>query len=116
MEYFNQLGGEEKLLYEPPEKYDLPADTVKPSFWYQFISQLQRALIVAWRDRLSKIISSTIIVGSVVFITALDGVTQVSVDDRDPNLPFMTMVRPQPSEFPNIFQELFEYSESAQGQ
>ena len=113
MEYFNQLGGEEKLLYEPPEKYDLPADTVKPSFWYQFISQLQRALIVAWRDRLSKIISSTIIVGSVVFITALDGVTKVSIDS-DPNLPFAMMVRPQESELADIYEELFAYSQSAQ--
>ena len=111
--YFNGLDDEEKSIYEPPRKYELPIETEKKSFCYQFIYQVKRALLVAWRNRFSKIVNSTIIVGSVVFITALDGVTTVS-SDRDPNLPFATLVRPEPSDFPDIFNDLFAYSQSAQ--
>ena len=111
--HFDNLCDKEKSIYEPPEKYELPIETEKHSFWYQLCYQLYRALLVAWRDRFSKIINCTIIVSSVIFITALDGVTKVSVD-RDPNLPFGTLVRPQEEDFPEIFSDLFAYSQSAQ--
>ena len=111
--YFNGLGKKEKLIYEPPDKYELPVETVKKSFWYQFSYQVNRSLLVAWRNRFSKIVNCTIIVGSIVFISALDGVTKVTVD-RDPNLPFATLVRPEQSDFPEIFKDLFAYSQSAQ--
>ena len=111
--HFDNLNDKEKSIYEPPEKYELPIETEKHSFWYQLSYQLYRALLVSWRNRFSKIVNCTIIVGSVLFITALDGVTKVSVD-RDPNLPFATLVRPQEVDFPDIFSDLFAYSQSAQ--
>ena len=113
MIYFNDLGDMEKSIYEPPEKYELPIETKKRSFWYQFSCQLNRALLVSWRNRFVKIVHCTIIVGSIIFITALDGVTKVSID-RDPNLPFATLVRPQRVDFSDIFSDLFAYSKSAQ--
>lgn len=111
--YFNNLGDKEKSIYEPPEKYELPIETNKHSFWYQFSYQVNRALLVAWRNRFQKIVNCTIIVGSVIFITVLDGVTKVSID-RDPNLPFATLLRPEQVDFPDIFNDLFVYSQSAQ--
>jgi len=93
----------------------LPYEIEKPTFWYQFVNQLRRALLVAWRNRFSKIISSTIIVGAGVFITALDGVTKISVDSN-PTIPFEIMVRPMEQDLPSIFAQLFSYSLSQQGQ
>ena len=115
LKYFEHLCSEEKCLYEPPENYDLPYEIEKPTFWYQFVNQLRRALLVAWRNRFSKIISSTIIVGAVVFITALDGVTKISVDSN-PTIPFEIMVRPMEQDLPSIFAQLFSYALSQQGQ
>ena len=107
------MGGEEKALYKPPEKYDLPEGIIKPSFWNQSANQVKRAMIVVWRDRLTRTISSTIIVGSVIFITILDGVSKVA-NDSDPQLPFDMLVRPLESEQPSILTQLFVYSESQQ--
>jgi hypothetical protein len=115
LKYFNKLDDKEKGIYDPPEKYKLPLDTIKHAFGYQFMYQVNRALLVSWRNRFAKIIHSTIIVGSIVFITILDGVTKVSIDE-DPNLPFATLVRPQPQELPDIFRDLFAYSQSVQMQ
>ncbi|VEU38252.1 unnamed protein product [Pseudo-nitzschia multistriata] len=108
LKYFDNMGDKEKTLYEPPEKYDLPIDIEKPSFSFQFVNQVKRALLVAWRDRLTRIITATIIVGSVIFITALDGVTSVSID-LNPDLPFDVLVRPQERDQENIFNALFAY-------
>eukprot|EP00532_Pseudo-nitzschia_australis_P020819 CAMPEP_0168291848 /NCGR_PEP_ID=MMETSP0142_2-20121227/6616_1 /TAXON_ID=44445 /ORGANISM="Pseudo-nitzschia australis, Strain 10249 10 AB" /LENGTH=897 /DNA_ID=CAMNT_0008239483 /DNA_START=9 /DNA_END=2702 /DNA_ORIENTATION=+ len=113
LKYFENMDSEEKALYEPPEKYDLPVNTIKPSFLNQFVNQMRRAIVVAWRNRFSKTISSTIIVGSVIFITALDGVTTVAIDS-DPQLPFDVLVRPQESDQRNVLMQLFAYADSQQ--
>lgn len=97
----------------PPEQYDLPLNVVKPSFWYQFAHQFRRALLVAWRDRFSKIISCTIIVGAVVVITAMDGVEIIAVDNN-PVIPFEMMVRPMIYDLSSIYEQLFAYSLSQQ--
>jgi len=109
LEYFNKLNDEQKSIYEPPEKYDLPIDTIKRSFWYQFIRQVNRAFLVSWRNRFTKTINCTIIVGSIALITAMDGVNRVSAD-KDPDLPFDLLVRPQKSELSKVFHDLFAYS------
>jgi len=100
-------------MYEPPEEYSLPIETIKHSFGYQFIHQLNRAVLVGWRNRFSKIINCTVIVGAVIFITALDGVTKVAIDS-DPNLPFATLLRPQHSDMQDIFVDIFAYARSDQ--
>ena len=73
--------------------------------------QTKRILLVSWRNRLFKIINSFIVVGSIVFITALEGVTEVCVD-ADPNLPFLTLVRPEITFTAgrDIFEELFAHA------
>merc|ERR1712238_161998 len=113
LRHFDNLCDEEKDRYMPPEQYDLPLDIVKPSFWYQFTHQFRRALLVAWRDRFSKIISCTIVVGAVVFITALDGVETIAVDNN-PVVPYEMMVRPMLDDLSSIYEQLFAYSLSQQ--
>lgn len=74
----------------------------------QFVFQVKRELFIAWRNRLQKIITCAMIVGSVVFITALDGITVPTIDSN-PQLAFYTMVRPQLSDLDDMFLELFSY-------
>jgi hypothetical protein len=111
--HYDGLDPVEKSVYEPPAKYDLPIKTSKQHVLYQFTYQVNRAILVGWRNRFSKIVNSSIIVGSIVFITFLDGVTNVTVDS-DPNLPFSVLVRPQTDELRDIFSGLFAYSQSMQ--
>jgi hypothetical protein len=103
------LSADERVIFEPPNKYDLPIRIEEPSLWTQFRNQLRRALIVAWRNRFSKTIDFTVIVLAVIVITALDGTTNVSVDD-DPDIPYEVMVRPLKDDMSTIFQQLFSYS------
>jgi len=108
LDYFEKLGDKERALYEPPPKYDLPENTIKPTFMNQFVFQVKRELFIAWRNRLQKIITCAMIVGSVVFITALDGITVPTIDSN-PQLAFYTMVRPQLSDLDDMVLELFSY-------
>jgi hypothetical protein len=64
---------------------------------------------VAWRNRFGKIIDLTIVVGAVIAISVLDGITEVSVD-KDPEIPFEVMARPNQDDFESMFEELFAYS------
>jgi ABC-type multidrug transport system ATPase subunit len=107
--YFEKLSPEDRVIYQPPEKYDLPIRIEEPSLWFQFRNQLRRALIVAWRNRFSKIIDFTVIVLAVIVITALDGVTNVSLEN-DPDIPYEVMVRPLQDDVPSMFEQLFSYA------
>ncbi|KAG7372253.1 ABC transporter [Nitzschia inconspicua] len=107
--YFEKLTNEEKAEYEPPAQYDLPHRIEEPSVWSQFRNQFRRQLIVGWRNRFSKTIDFTVIVLAVITITALDGVTTVSVDNN-PDIPFGSMVRPLKEELGSMFEQLFSYA------
>jgi ABC-2 type transporter len=109
IKHMANLTPDQKAIYEPPEKYDLPFHVQKPLFWYQFGNQLRRAVLVAWRNRFSKIVDCTIIVVAVIVITALDGTTEVSLD-INPDIPYEIMVRPLTDDIETIFQQLFAYS------
>jgi hypothetical protein len=113
MKHMANLTPDQKALYEPPEKYDLPFRVQKPLFWYQFVNQLRRGMVVASRNRFSKIVDCTIIVGAVIVITALDGTTDVAMDDN-PDLAYEVMVRPVKDDLSTIFQRLFAYSMTRQ--
>jgi hypothetical protein len=107
--HFGKLTGADKAMFEVPEEYALPDKVVKPSFWYQLNHQIRRASIVGWRNRTSKIIDLAIVVIGVIVITALDGATELSLDE-DPEIPFEVMTRPNSDDFEIIFKELFAYS------
>lgn len=109
MKHMANLTPDQKAMYEPPEKYDLPFRVQKPLFWYQFVNQLWRAILVASRNRFSKIIDCTIIVVAVIVITALDGTTEVTMD-IDPDIAYDVMVRPVKDDMPTIFQQNFAYA------
>jgi len=107
--YFDRLRPDERSIYEPPQEYDLPFHVEEPPFWTQFRYQLRRASVVAWRNRFSKTIDCSIIVVAVIAITALDGVTEVSLD-QNPDIPYEVMLRPLEEDLSTIFQQLFSYS------
>ncbi|KAL3921731.1 MAG: hypothetical protein SGILL_002591 [Bacillariaceae sp.] len=107
--HFDKMSPEEKSIYKPPKRYDLPMQIEEPTFGTQFRYQLGRALIVAWRNRFSKIIDFTIIILAVIVITALDGVTTVSLEN-DPDIPYEVMIRPLEDDVPKMYEQLFSYS------
>lgn len=107
--YFEKLSYDEKADYEPPAKYDLPYRIEEPSVWSQFRTQFRRQLIVGWRNRFSKTIDFTVIVLAVITITALDGVTTVSIDN-DPDIQFGVMVRPLKDDLAAMFEQLFSHA------
>jgi hypothetical protein len=113
--YFEKLGGEDKSIFEPPPKYDLPYRCNGPSLRSQFWCQFKRQVIVGWRNRFSKIIDFTVIVLAVITITSLDGISTVSIDD-DPEITFGVMVRPLEDEIPIVFEQLFSYAMTYQVQ
>jgi hypothetical protein len=107
--HFGKLSGADKAIYEVPEEYALPDKVCKPSFWYQLDHQIRRASIVAWRNRFSKVIDLTIVVGAVIVISILSGVNEVAFD-LDPQIPFKVMTRPNQDDNETIFKELFAYA------
>jgi hypothetical protein len=107
--YFDRLSDTKRQIYRVPSPYQLPTGIEKPSFLYQLNHQLGRALIVAWRNRFSKFIDSSIIIGAVIIIAALDGVAQVTLEN-EPDIPFEIMVRPNEDDLVTIFTELFGHS------
>jgi hypothetical protein len=107
--HFNSLGDSEKKLYEVPSEYQLPAGVEKPTFLFQLKHQVSRSFIVTWRNRYIKFIESTVIIGAVIIITALDGPAEVSMES-EPEIPFEVMVRPHKDDVETLFTELFGYS------
>lgn len=108
--HFDFLSKQEmKELYAPPEPYQLPAPVKKPSFFEQLYHQLNRAFLVAWRNRFEKLIDLSIIVVAVIIISALDGVTEVTIDE-DPDIPFEIMVRPLQDDLETLFTQLFNFA------
>jgi hypothetical protein len=108
--HFDAMGPADKFMYEVPEPYELPRDVVKPSFMTQLDHQVRRGFIVAWRNRFSKVIDVSIIVVAVIIITVLDGVAVVSLD-KDPDMPFEVMTRPDLEEDGELINlQLFGYA------
>lgn len=107
--HFLNLSDEQKGLYAAPSKYELPANVTKPTFLYQLKHQIIRSFTAGWRDRYIKFIESTVIIGAVIIMTALDGVAEVTIDS-EPEIPFEVMTRPIKDDVETLFTELFGYS------
>ena len=113
--HFENLNYEEKSVYTKPEEYDIPIPFIKPNFFYQFRHQTGRQLVVAWRNRISKITDCTIIVAAVAIIAGLDGVTEPTIDDADPEIAFEILTRPILEEdAQTIIQQNFRYAYTRQ--
>ena len=110
--YFTNLSEADLDIYDVPEKSDLPKEVVKPAFYKQFYFQMWRALLVAWRNRVSKTVDSLVIIGAAILISLLDGVQNVAVD-RNPQIPFVIAVRPRPEDSQTLAIQLFQYAAAA---
>ena len=108
-EHYDSLSGKAKERYIPPKCYDLPARVEKPSFWTQLRGQVHRNLLMIWRNRASKLVDTLMIVGAVVLISWLQGVTKVTLP-KQPGLSFNELVEGDPHEIPKTFPNLFGYA------
>lgn len=100
-----QLRAERGLSRE----YALPAPVEKPGFMTQLQYQIQRNILISWRNRASKIADTTIVVGAVVLVSWLEGVAEVT-RDSPPRVEFEDLVEGSPLEIPKIFPQLFIYA------
>jgi ABC-type multidrug transport system ATPase subunit/Ca2+-binding EF-hand superfamily protein len=108
-DHFEYIGDETKKLFNPPEPYDFPQKTIMPTFWRQFFLQMQRTVLLAWRNRVTKTIETSIIVFAVAIITFLDGSASVSKDSI-PLVPFEAFIAGQEEVISAFFKPLFEFS------
>jgi hypothetical protein len=108
--YYEHLSGLDRdRRYTPPAPYALPVQVQKPRFSCQLRGQVQRNLLITWRNRTSKLVDTTMLVGAVVLISWLQGVLQVT-RDQPPGLSFDQLVEGDPYEIPTTFPSLFKYA------
>ena len=110
IKHFQSLDDAEKSIYDAPERYPLPKRMLKPTFREQLVLQLRRAVLVAWRNRFTKVVDTMIIVGSVILISLIDGIEEVSLAGTDPDVSFETAVRPQKEDFAYIAFQNFRWA------
>lgn len=107
--HFNNMNEETKRLYEPPASYDFPKKTIMPSFWLQFLLQMKRAFLLAWRNRVTKAIETAIIVFAIAIITLSQGTTTLTTESI-PLVPFEAFIAGQDEIIVAFFQPLFEFA------
>lgn len=108
-DYYNNLDEKSRSRYIPPKPYALPRPVEKPAFRTQLRGQIQRNFLMTWRNRSSKLVDTTMIVGAVVLISWLQGVTEVT-RGQQPDLSFDELVEGDPYEIPKTFPYLFKYA------
>lgn len=109
--YYASLPAYERLQFEAPEPYDLPSIKQKPSFTRQLGIQLQRNVRLSWRNRFSKLVDTTLIVGAVILISLFEGIVEVT-SENDPEVSFMALTNGDPEWMASTFPELFRYAYS----
>jgi hypothetical protein len=107
--YFDNLSEKEKAIYTPPKETDLPDLPRRQSFLSQLRHQLSRAFTVSKRNMHSKLIDTAVLIVAAVVITVLQK-TPIPTYDRQPNIPFASLVNPTEERLLGIGSELFKYS------
>jgi len=77
-EHFDSLDKSEKEKFEAPMPTPLPVAAKKPSFLTQLWIQLERILLVSWRNAFNKTVDTALIVGAVIVISAFEGVVKLT--------------------------------------
>lgn len=109
-DYFENMDEQQKCTtYGIPAKSDLPDPIQKSPFISQLIAQTGRGFLVSYRNRFSKFIDTGVLVGAVVVISALDGVSQVS-QDWGTIVDFDEATRPNFQTVEESAEELFQYA------
>mmetsp|Transcript_15252 Transcript_15252/g.18569 ORF Transcript_15252/g.18569 Transcript_15252/m.18569 type:complete len:1068 (+) Transcript_15252:124-3327(+) len=111
IEYFESLDPAEKVQYQPPDATEIVDRTGKPSFLRQFIIQLERCFLVAYRNRLTKVVDSGLIMFA-AFIVSFGSTLSVATDN-DPVVSFDTFYSINPTRTIKILPEFFKYSLNA---
>lgn len=113
--HFKCLDMDGKKRYEPPEPYAFPVKTIMPTFWTQFMLQMKRMFLLAWRNRVTKTIETAVIVFAVTIMTFFAGSTTLSTNGQTgiPLIPFEAFIAGNPAVIEQFFQPLFEFSISA---
>ena len=129
--HFKCLDLEGKKRYEAPEPFAFPVKTVMPTFGTQFLLQMKRTFLLAWRNRVTKTVETAVIVFAVVVMTFLAGTTTLTVEgqakipsDMIPNgidledinpvlVPFEAFIASEAAVIEHFFPTLFDFSRSA---
>ena len=113
--HFKCLDMDGKKRYEPPEPYAFPVKTIMPTFWTQFLLQMKRMVLLAWRNRVTKTIETAVIVFAVTIMTFFAGATILSTNGQTgvPLIPFEAFIAGNPVVIQQFFRPLFEFSISA---
>jgi len=109
--YYACLPEYERKRFEAPEPYALPSIKQKPSFRRQLGIQLQRNVLLSWRNRFSKLVDTTLIVAAVILISLFEGIVEVT-SENEPEVSFMDLTNGDPVSMAATFPELFRYAYS----
>ena len=107
-EYFASLTGEELALYEVPNATSLPEPARKQPFVSQLYNQVTRALLVSWRNYLSKLIDTGILVAAIIVLCLMTGFPKMTIN-CDPDADFEAIVRPTNETVPDTVRSLLQY-------
>lgn len=102
-------------FYSKPPPSELPGESVKPTFWEQFLVQMHRALKVARRNYFYKFVDTSIILFVGILISFMQGETVLSADADPAGIRFKYLVTKDPSlvlsdNNDNFFEQLFAYA------
>jgi energy-coupling factor transporter ATP-binding protein EcfA2 len=106
--HYRALDRKRKKIFEPPQPFPHPPLITRPSFLRQLHLQLQRMFLLAWRNRTTKLIDITIIIGAIALITLFEGTT-LPTKEKDPPIPFDILIAPKKAQleyglfFPYLF-------------
>jgi ABC-2 type transporter len=100
-----------------PEPYDLPVPVKNRSFVFQLIIQFRRNLLLAWRNRFSKLVDTAIILVAVSLICLFEGVVNLTrATDRDRTIiSFEDLTSGNPFDLGRNFRGLFSYANDFAG-
>lgn len=112
--HFRKLSKKKRSLYKAPKPFDLPTKVNKPSFMKQLGYQITRLVLLGYRNWYSKLLDTTIIVGAVILVSALDGVVEPTKNADMNDLDYYAIAEPSGTvreageamlrEFPKLFQ------------
>lgn len=108
-DHFEHIDTASREKYDPPVAYETPQCTVMPSFLVQFKLQMQRTILLAWRNRVTKTIETAIIVFAVALITFFEGTASYTIATV-PLVPFEAFIAGQDEVIVAFFEPLFEFS------
>jgi hypothetical protein len=116
-EHFDSLEHAEKQKFEAPVPTPLPVAATTPSFLTQLWIQLERILLVSWRNAFNIFVDTALIVAAVVVVSAFEGVV-VLTHPVAQRADFDSLVSLNPAtlvaEFANIFMFALLPTESLQ--